>query len=447
MKHFDLIVLGSGVAGSTVAEKCRAAGWNVAIVDAGPYGGTCALRGCDAKKVLLGAAEAVDAVRRLAGKGVEGEVRIDWPTLMQFKRTFTEPIPDSREQQLANAGISTFHGTARFVGPTVLEIGGERMQADRIHIATGAKPTDLSIRGAEHLTDSEHFLDLDELPERIVFLGGGYVAFELAHICASAGAKVIMVEALDRPLMGFDPDLVELLVERTRDMGIDLQLSTRVEAVETQGSGFAVQASSDAGSVTFEADMVVHSAGRIPDLAGLDLDKAGVDHDRGGIVVNEYMQSVSNPAIYAAGDVAKGAPQLTPVASFEAHVAASNLLEGNHRRNEYPPIPSVVFTLPPLARVGVQEDEAREKGLDFEIHHELTSSWYSSKRVGEPLSGYKLLVEQDTGRILGAHLLGPRADELINLFAMAMHAGITSREIKRIIFAYPTLASDMRYML
>lgn len=445
--QFDLIVLGTGAGGAGAATKCRKAGRSVAIVDSRPYGGTCALRGCDPKKVLVGAADAIDGARRLREKGVEGEVRIRWRELMQFKRTFTEPVPPAREQALAEAGITTFHGTARFIGPTSLEVGGERLESRHVHIATGSKPADLPIRGGEHLTTSDQFLALDELPRSVVFLGSGYIAFELAHVSASAGAKVTMLEMLDRPLAGFDQDLVSILAERTRSMGIDLRVKTRVEAIEKRQDVLVVHATSDAGPVVVETDMVVHSAGRVPDVGDLDLETAGVEHDKRGIVVNEFMQSVSNPAVYAAGDVAKGGLPLTPVASFEAHVAASNILEGNHKKIEYPPIPSVVFTLPPLASVGLHEDEARDQGLRFKTNHERTSSWYSSRRVGEEASGYKVLVEEQTGKILGAHLLGPHAEELINLFAMAMRCGMTSRDIKKSILAYPTIGSDMPYMV
>jgi glutathione reductase (NADPH) len=444
---FDLIVIGSGAGGSRVAKQCSQVGWRVAIVDSRPFGGTCALRGCDPKKVLVSAAEAVDAARRLADKGVEGPVQIRWRDLMRFKRSFTEPVTPKREQELAEAGIETLRGVARFVGPTALEIDGTRVEASHVHIATGSRPAELPIRGAEHLTTSDQFLELDELPRRIVFLGSGYIAFELAHVSATAGASVTMLEMLAQPLAGFDPDLVSILVERTRALGVELRLETRVEAIERRAETLVVRASSGSGPVNIEADLVVHSAGRVPDLGDLALERAGVAYDEQGIIVNEYLQSVSNASVYAAGDVAKGGLPLTPVASFEARVVAENLIEGNRRKADYPPIPSVVFTLPPLASVGLHEREAKDRGLDFDVRHERTSSWQSSRRVGEPSSGYKLLVERKTGKLLGAHLLGPRAEELINLFAMAIRCELTSTEIRGMIFAYPTLASDMQDML
>ncbi len=344
-RTYDLVVIGTGAGAGVVARKCRAAGRSVAIVDERPYGGTCALRGCDPKKVLIGAVEVIDAAQRMRDKGVEGAVRIAWPALMRHKVTFTEPVPEHREREFHDLGITTLHGHARFVGPNSLQIAGETIEARKIHIATGARPMPLGIDGKQHLATSDDFLELPALPESVVFVGSGFISFELAHVAARAGGRVTMLEMTDRPLAGFDPDLVDILAERTRALGVDLRLETRMLAIEERDGRFTVKTS--AGD--FDTHLVVHAAGRMPNVAGLALDAANVAHDKRGIVVNEFMQSVSNPAVYAAGDAAHGGLPLTPVASFEAHVAAANLLEGNHKKVEYPPIPSVVFTLPPLA--------------------------------------------------------------------------------------------------
>lgn len=180
----------------------------------------------------------------------------------------------------------------------------------------------------------------------------------------------------------------------------------------------------------------------------LDLDAAGIEWDRKGVKVDEYLQSVSNSAVYAAGDAsASGGPPLTPVAGYEGHIVAANLLKGNHLKPDYRGIPSVVFTTPPLAGVGLDERAAREQGLRFRIKHENTSTWYSSRRVAETCSGFKVLIEESTDRILGAHLLGPDAGETINLFALAIRSGMSASALKEMIFAYPTHASDVTYML
>jgi glutathione reductase (NADPH) len=199
---------------------------------------------------------------------------------------------------------------------------------------------------------------------------------------------------------------------------------------------------------------VVHGAGRLPDIEGLDLPVGGIEYEPKGVKVNDYLQSISNPAVYAAGDVvaaASGGPQLTPVATYNGEIVAANLLKGNHVKVDYSGVPSVVFTIPPLASVGIQEYAAKKKGLHFKTNHEKnTSSWYSSRRIGEKYSGFKVLIEdggEKSGRILGAHLLGSHAEEVINIVALAIRLGLTAENIKEALFSYPTNSSDIRYML
>ncbi len=197
-----------------------------------------------------------------------------------------------------------------------------------------------------------------------------------------------------------------------------------------------------------EADLVVHGAGRVPEIDDMELDKAGVDWSPRGVKVNQYLQSPSNPAVYAAGDAAASdGPPLTPVAGYEGGLVAANLLEGNHQTPNYLGIPSVVFTVPPLAAVGLDEQAARDQGLKFRISQADTSGWYSSRRVGEKYSGYKVLVEESTDLILGAHLLGPHAEEHINLFALAIHTGLKAAALKETVFVYPTVSSNTEYMI
>lgn len=446
-RSFDLIVIGSGSAAGTVASRCRTAGWTVAMIDKQPFGGTCALRGCDPKKVLVGAAAAVDAVRSLTGKGLRLEgLAIDWADLMAFKRTFTAPYPQQREAGLARAGIDVIHGAARFIGPSSVAVGATEFAASRaIVLAAGARPADLEIDGREHLCTSDQFLDLPALPPSIAFVGGGYISFEFAHVAARAGSRVTIVHRGPQALERFDPDLVARLVTRTRALGVDVRLETEVRGIEAVGTAYRVLVSDGA---PVDAGLVVHGAGRVPDLEGLDLSVAGVRSTRDGVAVNEFLQSVSNPLVYAAGDcAATNGPALTSVAGYEGRIVAANLLEGHHLTADYAAIPSVAFTLPPLAAVGLGESEARARGLRFAVRHQDTSGWYSSRRLGEEASACKVLVEDATGRILGAHLLGPHADETINLFAFAMRAGVTADQLKQVIWAYPTSGSDTAYMV
>ncbi len=448
-RKFDLVAIGTGAGASTVATRCRVAGWQVAIIDSRPFGGTCALRGCDPKKVLVGAGEVIDWARRMKGNGIRSEqILIDWPELMRFKRSFTQPVPKHREEGFAKAGIVAFHGRAHFIGKNTVKVGDEVLEARFVVIAAGQKPADLKIPGQELLTTSEQFLELDELPSRILFIGGGYIAFEFAHVAARVGSEVTIVHRGARPLELFDPDLVEQIVVRTRELGVNVQLGTQAEGIEKGPGCLSVRASAAGQKRTFEADMVVHAAGRTPEIDDLNLDVARVAWDKRGVKVNEYLQSISNPAVYAAGDAAaSGGPPLTPVADYEGAIVASNLLKGNHEKPNYTGIPTVVFSIPPVASVGLSETEAREQGLKYRVRKEMTSTWYSSRRVGEKYSGYKVMVEEGTDRILGAHLLGGEAGEVINIFALAIRTGIRASDLKHTIFSYPTHSSDLPYML
>jgi glutathione reductase (NADPH) len=448
-RPLDLVVVGTGAGGSGAAYRCRRAGWQVAVVDDLPFGGTCALRGCDPKKVLVGGADLAAWFDRMYGHGMAGAAGIDWPALMRFKRDFTDPVPHARRARLRQAGIATLQGQARFLSPDRLAVGEETLESQYFLIAAGARPRTLGIRGEPHLITSTDFLELEQLSRRIAFVGGGYISFEFAHVAQRAGARTRIL-GRGEPLRQFDQDLVQRLAQHTREIGIDLQTDTEVTAVEPEGNCYRVLLETAAGPATVDADLVVHGAGRVPHTEGLELGQAGVVTDtNGGVLVNEFLQSVSNPRVYAAGDAAAlpGSLPLTPVAGYESGIVASNLLKGNSRRADYRGIPSVVFTIPPLAAVGLTEAEARRKQLDVRIKSENTSSWYSSRRVNQPCAMFKTVVEQGSDRILGAHLLGPHADEVINLFALAIRQGLTATTLRHQLYAYPTGGSDVPYML
>jgi glutathione reductase (NADPH) len=210
--QYDLVIIGAGTAAMVAAMRTRAAGKRVAIVDFRPYGGTCALRGCDPKKMLISVTEALDHAKRMQGKGIAGDIRMNWQDLIAFKRSFTDPIPEKHEQRYDAKGIDTYHGSARFTGPNDLDIEGEHVKAKHILIAAGAEPVKLGIPGEEHLINNEDFLARESLPERIVLVGGGYIAAEFSHIAARAGAQVTILQRGERMLTHFDPDLVEWLM-------------------------------------------------------------------------------------------------------------------------------------------------------------------------------------------------------------------------------------------
>jgi glutathione reductase (NADPH) len=447
----DLIVLGSGAAAKSIAYPCREAGWSVALVDDHPYGGTCQLRGCDPKKVLVGVADLIAACRRMQGRGITTETAastLTWTDLLRFKRTFTDGVPEQNARSLASAGIIARRGHARFVDRTSVQVGEETLVGRYVAIATGARHADLGIAGEELLTTSSQFLNLEEMPRRIIFVGGGYIAFEFAHIAAQTGASVQVLHRGSRPLVQFDPDLVALLVQASQEAGIEVRLNRAVSAVERWGEHLLVHTHGESGEETFAADLVVHAAGRVPEIDQLDLEAAGVAYEKRGILVNDYLQSVSNEAVYAAGDaVASGSFPLTPVAGMQGGIVARNLLEGRHATPNYSGIPSVVFSNPPLARVGILEETAHAQGLRFKTHYQETSGWYSSRRLALTHTGFKTLVEEGSERILGAHLLGPHSEEVINLFALAIRMGLSASDLKQMVYAYPTNSSDVSYML
>lgn len=445
--EFDLVVIGTGTAAMVAAMRMRAADWSIAVIDEKPFGGTCALRGCDPKKMLVAGAEVIDGARRMQPNGIVGELHVDWRQLIAFKRSFTDPIPAKREQQFDDKGIAAFHGAARFVEANALAVGGTELRARRILIASGAEPVKLGIPGEDHLIDNEAFLALEVLPRRIVLVGGGYIAAEFSHIAARAGAEVIVIQRAERMLTGFEPELVGWLMESFQRIGVEVRTNATVKAIEQSGDRFTVHVESESGADSVEADLVVHAAGRAPALERLDLAAANVAVKNGRLELNEYLQSVSNPSVYAAGDAAQVGPPLTPVSSHDAKVVAANLIKGNHAKPDYRGVPSVAFTIPRIARVGLSEEEARRSGLNYRIKCERASNWFTARQAAEPVYGFKTLVEEETGRILGAHLVGPHIDEVMNIFGLAMRHGLTADDLKLTIFGYPTGASDIGYML
>ena len=446
---YDLIVIGAGMGGVAAANKCASQGWKVAIVDELPYGGTCALRGCDPKKILRRGAEIIDSARLMTGKGIDTNgMHINWTDLMKYKRGFTDPVPANMEAELTRNGVETLHGTARFEDQNRLSVDDLAYESAHFLIATGARPRPLDLPGHEHLIDSTAFLELEDLPRRVLFVGGGFVSFEFAHIAARAGARPVIIDRGARPLKGFDPDLVDLLVARSSDAGIEVRTETTITAIDQVGSGYHVALETAGNRAEIEVDLVVHGAGRIPQLSKLALDAANVAHDTEGVTVAGHLQSTTNPAVYAAGDAADtpGVP-LTPVAVFEGKVAASNMLKKTTTTPDYAGVPTAVFTIPELVRVGLLEDEATAAGIDVDVRYNDTSGWYSNYRIGETTAATKILVDTSNDTIVGAHMLGPEYGELINVFSLAIKLGLTTRQLKSMTAAYPTVGSDLGSML
>ena len=447
--EYDLVVIGAGMAGITAANKCAASGWRVAIVDELPYGGTCALRGCDPKKILRRGAEVVESARLMGGIGIDaGGLRINWADLMKHKRGFTDPIPQAMEKELTRSGVETLHGRAIFTGTNTVDIGTTALDAKHFLIATGARPRPLEFSGHENLIDSTQFLELEVLPSRILFVGGGFISFEFAHLAARAGSLPVIIDRGTRPLKEFDPDLVEELIIRGEQVGVQFRRGTTVTNIKRTDAGYQVVLDRSGHIESMEFDLIVHGAGRIPNISDLNLDVAGVDWGQQGVHVAGTLQSTTNPAVYAAGDVADtDGLSLTPVAVSEAKVAASNILKNAAVTPDYTGIPTAVFAIPEIARVGLLEQEAKDLGLDIDVRYTNTSSWYSNYRVGETTAAAKILIDRTTDLIVGAHMFGPDYAELINFVGLAMKLQLTTRQLKSMTATYPTVGSDLGSML
>ncbi len=442
MAEYDVVVIGSGTAAQNVAPRCARSGLRVAVVDRLPYGGTCAQRGCDPKKVLLAAAEAVSRARGLDGEGLVGRPRIDWPALMARKRTFTEPVPERIEGWLRSEGIETLHGEARLRDAHTVEVDGRVLEAPDLVIAAGARPVDLDVPGAELVTTSTGFLELDDLPPRVVFIGGGYISFEFAWLARMAGAEVSVLHRSAHVLKRFDQQLADRLVERYRSLGIDVRTDAPVREVVRRGDGLV--AVTDAGEVA--ADLVVHGAGRVADLEDLGLEEAGIESGPRGVRVDEHLRSLGDAHVWAAGDAAdKGLP-LTPVASKEGKVVAAGIL-GEDSVYDGRAVPSVCFSDPPLAGVGMSAAQAAERGDSVHVERADTGDWFSQRRVGQTHGGIVVITEVAGGRLLGGHLLGVNADEVVNVLALAVKHGLTASDLTAMSWSYPTATSELSYVL
>ncbi|MGD8368086.1 MAG: NAD(P)/FAD-dependent oxidoreductase [Desulfobacterales bacterium] len=451
MPDYDVIVVGSGTAGQTAAHLLGEEGLKVALVEKSDRpGGVCALAGCQAKKWFYEITETVARARHLEGKGIARPPATDWGAILAEKNAFTGKIPAATVKSLQGAGIDFIPGSARFTGDRTLKAGGKPVSGRYVVLATGARPRPLSFSGSEHLTTSKEFLELESLPEKIVFIGGGFISFEFAHFAARLGPEnrsIRILEVSDRPLAPFDGEMVSLLVGASAEEGIELATGVEIESVEKTASGFTVHCTSGADH---EADLVVHGAGRVADLSGLDLDAAGIETDKSGIAVDSSMRT-SNPGVFAVGDCAASL-QLARVADFEARVAAENILaeegRGTSSTIDYAAAPALLFTYPQLGMIGQTEDALQREGVQYWKSFGKNLSWPTYRRVGLRHAAYKILVD-DANRIVGAHILSDNAAGLIHTLRMAMVSGMTADRLHRhsILSPYPSRESDLIYML
>lgn len=446
MNDYDLVVLGAGNAGLAAATTVRDAGRRVLVVEARDVGGTCPLRGCVPKKVLVAAAESLDVIERAKDQGISaGPVSVDWSRVVDRKEAILAGTSEGIEGDLARRGIDLVRGRARFTGPTTVAVGERSVTARDVLVATGSVPRPLPIPGAEHLTTSDALLDLRAAPRSLVFVGAGVIAFELAHVFARLGTRVTMLEVAPRPLGPFDEEAVDHLLAATRAIGVEVLTGASIQSVEPHAEGLAVRFEHEGAARSLVAERIAHGAGRVPDIADLDLAAANVRVERGGIVAGSPYRSASNPAVWVAGDAVRDTPQLSPVATAEGRLAARAIL-GEDVHLEYLSIPSCVFSIPTLAAVGRTEREARDAGLAFEVKRNDMTGWKSGRSYAERHAFAKVLVGAGD-RILGAHLIGHGAAETVNTFALAMKHGIGASGLRSFVWAYPTFTSDVKYLV
>ncbi len=443
--NFDTIIVGSGTSAYYIADGLARADHTIAMIDDRPYGGTCALRGCQPKKYLVSNAEAVAMGRHLLGRGIRAGAEPDWTAMQALKSRFLDGRSEAEVTAWQKKGIATYSGRATMTGPDTMVVNGSQLKAKTIVLATGASPRRSGINGSEFITDSDGFLDLPRLPERILFVGGGYISFEFAHVAARCGAKAVTIlQRSDRALKSFDPDIVATVIAAGKTQGIQLVLNEAPVSVKKKPDGLHLSGSSGTG---YPADLIVEATGRVPNLDVVDNPASMVQTCPDGIRVNEYLQSISNPRVYAVGDCVAQGPMLATVADEQGKTAVDNIINGNHRTVDYTVVPTAVFTIPSIGAVGLSQKAAEKQGIDFRINTGTTTRWPSSMRIGEDHSRYKILIDNATDEIIGAHLARHNAAESINILALAIKFKIKAPQLAEFMWAYPTLVSDLKYMV
>lgn len=442
---YDLVVLGAGPAGRAAAIIARRAGISVIVIEQDGFGGTCPLRGCIPKKILVAGAETFENIRRASAQMLEiGPPKLDWAGLIRLKREAIKDIPETVKNGFLQLGIDVVQAWGVFTGPHTVEAGGREYQGKKFVIATGSKPRMLPIEGFELTTTSDELLEMDDQPASIVFIGAGPIGMEFSHILSRAGTRVTILEAAPRILPGLDKDMTERLARETRKLGVNIFTGVRIEAIEKAGASFRVVFAHEGQSETLETDVVANGAGRVADIDGLDLEKALIERDNRGIVTDAFLRT-TNKDVFVAGDAVYTSPKLSPVATYEGKIVAHNITSSDMITPDYSSVPYVVYTIPELAGVGMTgeyTDVVKHKVSILDL-----STLKTSRAYAETATFSKVFIEEGTGKILGAHILGHRGQELINIFALAKQFNITSKDLNDFMFAFPTFTSDIKDML
>ncbi len=437
---FDLFTIGAGSGGVAGSRRAGSYGARVAICEELRVGGTCVLRGCIPKKLLVYGAQFADAFADAAGFGwTVPPAQFDWPSLIAAKDKEIGRLSQIYVSMLKNSNVALFEARGVLVDPHTIEVGGKRYTADKIMIAVGAHPTVPSIPGIEHVISSNEALDLPSLPRRIVIVGGGYIAVEFAGIFNGFGSEVVEIIRREELLFGFDDDLRVALAQEMRGRGVEIRARTQVARIEKAArEGYSVVTTQ---GEEISADLVMYATGRKPNTRGLGLAEIGVELNHEGAVVVDEWQRSTVPNIYAVGDVTDRL-NLTPVAIAEGRAIAETLYNDNPIRMDHKDVPTAVFSEPPLSTVGLTEEEARREYGEVDIYSARFKPMKNTLSGREERTLMKLVVDAKSERVVGCHMLGPDAPEIIQGLAIALKCGATKRQFDQTVGIHPSAAEE-----
>jgi glutathione reductase (NADPH) len=439
---YDLFTIGAGSGGVRASRIAGGHGANVAIAEEHRYGGTCVIRGCVPKKMLVYASEFAESLHHAQNKGLTiGDVSFDWATLRDFVNSDVDRLEGLYGQTLGGAGVESFSERATVTGPHSVKLAsGKEITAKYILVATGGTPVVPPFEGSEHAITSNEIFYLDEFPGRLMVMGGGYIAVEFAGVFNALGGEVTLVNRSETILRTYEQDIVNRLPPIMQARGMDLQFGTQIERIEKNADGSLTVSLSN--GVTKEVDQVLVATGRKPAVDGLGLETAGIELGAKGEIPVDATSKTSCDSIYAVGDVTDRV-QLTPVAIREGHAFADSIFGGNPRTIDHSVIPTAVFSQPSIASVGMTEEEARAKHGDVAIY---TSDFRPMKNIFSPRMErgfYKMIVDAKTDVVLGLHMIGPESGEIIQGAAVAIKAGLTKADFDATTALHPTMAEEL----
>jgi glutathione reductase (NADPH) len=439
---FDLIVIGAGSGGVAAARRAAAHGARVAIVEADRVGGTCVIRGCVPKKLMMYAARFAHDFEEARGFGWSGlTAEFDMARFADAKAAETARLEGIYRQLLAQSGVELIDGRARLAGEGRVTVGERSLQAPRLLIATGGAPASDAVPGLELAMSSNEVLDLREVPASLLVVGGGYIAVEFASILAGLGSRVTLVFRDSLPLRGFDADLRRRLAQALQTRGIELATGVALTGLERKASGFALHRAD--GSALLAA-AALNATGRRPNTSGVGLAEAGVQLDARGAIAVDADSRTSAPGIWAVGDVTQRV-SLTPVAIAEGRAFADTEFGRRPARVDHRLVASAVFTDPPLATVGASEADALRNG-PVDIYESDFRPMKTAFAGGNARTYMKLVVDGLNDRVLGLHMIGTDAPEIVQSLAVALSCGATKRDFDRTLAVHPTAAEEFVLM-